>query len=297
MTIASGARTDQNGNFTLNGVAPGEYTLNARSTVMFTTTSSEGNRMVVATRVEMSERSGAGASEQEFGAVPLSAGAEDLTNVVIVTSKGTTASGRVIWEGGTKPSANTLRISASSAETDNPLGMLGASSSVTAEGTFEIKGLAGPRIFRVANVPSGWVLKAVRHGGQDVTDTGVDVRPSEPVTGLEVVLTNTTTEVTGSVKQGNEPATDYTVVIFSDDPQKWAVPTPRHITSARPNQEGRFLVKNLPAGSYYAIALEYIPQGDWFDPEVLERLKGRARSFRIEEGGVETLDLSLERMQ
>jgi protocatechuate 3,4-dioxygenase beta subunit len=294
--IASGARTDQNGNFTLNGVAPGEYTLNARSTMVFSATSNDGGRAVFTTRVMVAEGSG-GDAQQEFGSVPLSVASDDIANVMIVTSKGISASGRVTWEGGAKPTVNTLRISAGSADGDNPLGMLGGSSSVTPEGTFEIKGLAGHRIFRVANVPSGWHLKAIKHGGQDITDTGVDIRTSEPLTNLEVVLTNKSTEINGTVKQGNEPATDYTVVIFSDDPQKWAVPLPRHIASARPNQEGRFQVKNLPAGGYYAVALEYIPQGDWFDPEVLERLKSKASSFSIDEGGVETLDLRLERMQ
>jgi hypothetical protein len=295
LSIVSGARTDQNGNFTLNGVAPGEYTLNARSTMVFSQTSSEGNRTVFATRVV--EDGAAGGSSLESGSVPLSVGGDDISNVMIVTSKGTSASGRVTWEGGTKPTANTLRISAAPAEGDNPLAMLGGSASVTAEGTFEIKGLAGHRIFRVMNIPAGWFLKAVKHGGQDITDTGMEIRTSEPLTNLEVVLTNKGTEVNGTVKQGNDPATDYTVVIFSDDPQKWAVPMPRQIASARPNQEGRFQVKNLPAGGYYVVALEYIPQGDWFDPEVLERLKGKASRFSIDEGQVETLDLRLERMQ
>ena len=293
MISLGGTRTDKNGNFTLNGVAPGDYMLNARgSTVMST---SDGDRAVFTmTRTVMG---GGGDGTQEFGSVPLTVGAENVTNVMIVTSKGTSVSGRVTYEGGTKPSANTLRIMAASPEADGPLSLLGGSSSVTADGTFEMKGLAGPRLFRVANVPSGWVLKAVKLNGADITDTGIDIRGSDPISGLEVVMTSKTTEIAGTVKAGNDPATDYTVVVFSEDPQKWTVPTARHIASARPNQEGRFQLKNLPAGSYYAIALEYIAQGDWFDPDVLERLKARATRFTLEEGQVETLDLRLQSMQ
>jgi hypothetical protein len=110
------------------------------------------------------------------------------------------------------------------------------------------------------------------------------------------VLTARTTEVNGTVKAGNDPATDYTVVIFSEDSQKWVVPQTRHIHSARPNQDGRFQLKNLPAGTYYAVALEYIATGDWFDPEVLERLKSKATRFTVQEGVPETLDLRLESM-
>ena len=288
----SAARTDKNGNFTMNSVAPGEYTLTAR-TMGIVTSGGDGDRMVFT----MTRTVGPGGDGQsEFGSVPLSVSGEDMNNVMIVTSKGTSASGRVVYEGGSKPTSNTLRVSAATIDAEGPTGLLGGSSSVSEEGTFEIKGLAGQRIFRVSNIPAGWVLKSVRLSGTDITDTGIDIKPNDPVTGLEVVLTSKSTEVTGSVKAGNDAATDYTVVIFSEDPQKWTAPMTRHIASARPNQEGRFQVKHLPAGSYYVVAVDYIAQGDWNDPDVLERLKARATRITLDEGEVETLSLSLESM-
>jgi protocatechuate 3,4-dioxygenase beta subunit len=293
LTLPGGSgRTDKNGNFTLNGVAPGDYTLNARgNTVM---TSGDGDRMVFTMTRVVGGPGGDG--QNEFGSVPLSVGAEDVSNVVIVTSKGAAVQGRVVWEGGTKPTANTLRITAASADGEPALAMLGGSGSVTAEGTFELKGLAGHRLFRVANVPAGWTLKAATVNGQDVTDTGLDIKGTDTINNVEVVLTNRSTELSGTVKSGNDPALDYTVVIFAEDAQKWTVPQPRYIHSARPSQDGKFQLKNLPAGSYYAVALEYIPQGDWFDPEVLERLKSKATRFTLDEGGTQTLDLRLETM-
>ena len=288
------ARTDKNGNFTLSSVAPGEYTLNARTTNIVTSERRGDGERAVFTMTRVSVEGGGG--ETEFGSVPLSVAGEDMSNVMIATSKGTSASGRVIYEGGSKPRSNTLRISAASAEAEGPLALLGGSASVTAEDTFEIKGLAGQRIFRVSNVPAGWVLKAIRLNGTDITDNGIDIRPNEPVSGLEVVLTSKSTEVAGAVQAGNDPATDYTVVIFSDDPQKWTAPMTRHVASARPNQDGRFQVKHLPAGGYYAVALDYIAQGDWNDPEVLERLRSRATRFTLDEGEAENLNLKLEQM-
>ena len=175
--------------------------------------------------------------------------------------------------------------------------LISGSSTITPEGTFEIKGLTGPRVFRVSNIPAGWVLKAIKVNGTDITDNGIDIKSAEPVSGVEVILTSKVTEVKGAVKAGNDPALDYTVVIFSDEPEKWRVPTSRHIATGRPNQQGQFQVKNLPAGSYYAIALEYIPQGEWNDPEVLERLKSKATTLLASsEGEVKTLDLKLEGM-
>ena len=163
-----------------------------------------------------------------------------------------------------------------------------------ADGTFELKGLTGTRLIRATALPSGWMLKSVTVNGADVTDTGVELKPGEAVSGVEVVVTSKVTDVSGTVKGSNgQPVKDYTVVVFSDEPQRWAMPLSRYVAGARPNQEGRFQFKSLPAGGYYAIAIEYIAQGEWGDPEVLERLKARATKFSLDEGESKTLDLTL----
>ena len=85
-------------------------------------------------------------------------------------------------------------------------------------------------------LPAGWVLKAVSVNGTDITDTGIDIKPTEPVTGMEIVLTQKTTEVNGSVKAGSRPAADYTVVIFSEDEAEvdGADDPPRHRRAPEP---------------------------------------------------------------
>ena len=163
---------------------------------------------------------------------------------------------------------------------------------VTPDGTFEIKGVSGQRLIR-PTTPAGWALKSVTANGADVTDTGLHFKPGESVSGVEIVLTSKTTEVNGSVTAGSEPASDYTVVIFPEDTANWTLPMNRHIVSARPNQQGRYQIKNLPPGSYYAVALSYIAQGEWNDPEVLARLKANATRFSLGEGEAQTLDLKL----
>src|SRR6185436_8862247 len=135
--------------------------------------------------------------------------------------------------------------------------------------------------------------KSVRVNGNDITDSGMDFKPGEAITGIEVALTSKLTEVNGTVKDGSQQVKDYTVVVFADEPQKWSLPNSRYVTGARPDQEGRFQIKNLPAGGYYAIAVDYLAQGEWGDPEVLERLKPRASTFSINEGETKTLNLTL----
>jgi hypothetical protein len=138
------------------------------------------------------------------------------------------------------------------------------------------------------------MLKEVRVNGADVTDTGVEFKSGEAVSGVEIVLTSKLTEVKGTVTaSGSELVKDYTLVVFSDDPQHWTLPNSRYISGTRPDQEGRFQVKNLPAGGYYAIAVEYLAQGEWNDPEVLERLKTNATKFSLGEGETKVLELKL----
>ena len=54
-------------------------------------------------------------------------------------------------------------------------------------------------------------------------------------------------------------------------------------------------MQNLPAGDYLAIAVDYVPQGEWGDPELLDRLKSKAKRFTLDEARPQTLDLKLHR--
>jgi|SoiMethySBSTD1v2_1073268.scaffolds.fasta_scaffold13310_3 protocatechuate 3,4-dioxygenase beta subunit len=287
MMMGGNARSDKNGNFTMPNLAPGEYTLQTRS--MQFMTSGSGDNMMFTARV-----GGDSGAEAETGSLPITVGGEDLSNVVIVTSKGATASGRLIFDDGSKPSSLTsIRVSASSLDAESVMLPMGGPGSVKADGTFELKSLSGARIIRAGNLPPGWMLKSVRVNGNDITDSGMDFKPGEAVNGIEVTLTAKLTEVNGTVKDGSQQVKDYTVVVFADEPQKWALPNSRYVTGSRPDQQGRFQIKNLPPGGYYAIAVDYLAQGEWGDPDVLERLKPRASTFSINEGETKTLNLTL----
>jgi carboxypeptidase family protein len=288
MMMAGNARSDKNGNFTISNVAPGEYMLQSRSMQFMTT--GGGDNMVFTARI-----GGDSGAESEVGSLPLTVSGEDVSNVVIVTSKGATAAGRVVFDDGSKPSSVTnIRVSAAPVDSDGPgVAFGGGSGNLKADGAFELKGLSGARIIRATNVPSGWMLKSVRVNGNDITDSGMDFKSGESINGIEVTLTSKLTEVNGTVKDGAQSVKDYTVVVFADEPQKWTFPNSRYVTGSRPDQEGRFQIKSLPAGGYLAVAVDYLAQGEWNDPDVLERLKAQATSFSLKEGETKTLSLTL----
>ena len=288
MMMGTSARTAKDGQFTLNSVAPGDYTLNVRS--MRIQTSDTGGNMTF-----MATIGGPGGDDGEFASMPITVGGDDIANVAVVTTKGASMAGRLSFEGGAKPAnVQSIRVSANPDVSDGPMMVGGSGGTAKPDGTFELKGLAGHRVIRVSGLPQGWALKSVRVGGTDVTDSGVDFKTGEHLSNLEIVLTSKTTEINGGVTTSSGQATkDYTVVVFSDDPDQWTIPMSRWVAGTRPDQEGRFKISNMPPGSYYAVALDYIEAGAWGDPELLERLKTRAKRFTLTEGQTETLDLKL----
>ena len=86
---------------------------------------------------------------------------------------------------------------------------------VNQDGTFELRGIAGPQMIRVQAMPTGWALKSITLDGADITDTGYDFRPGNNVTGMVITLTDRLTEFTGNVRDARgQPVADYVLVVI-----------------------------------------------------------------------------------
>jgi hypothetical protein len=270
---ASTTRVDGGGQFRLTNVVPGRYTLQVRS--------GRGPRGM---------QEGAG----QFGRIEITVGTDDLDGVVVVMGYGARVIGHVTTDTSAAPTIRPqqVQIGARSADPDPGLpGSMGPQVRVNEDWTFEINGLFEPRYFR-AQLPTGWTLKSVLLNGQDITDTPVAFPAGQTISGMQIVISERSTQVTGRVTDNAGTAiTDTTVVVFPVDEALWTYQS-RFVRTARPDQGGQFQVLGLPAYErYLAVPVQALEDGQAGDPEFLARIRPLATSFSLNDGESRVVNL------
>src|SRR5262249_53876765 len=147
----------------------------------------------------------------------VSVAGEDIDNVQIVAVKPSTARARVIVDPAAAqqlPANLTFMVSPAV-----PSGIPAPPpppARVGDDSMLELK--SPPGVMRIVlggfgPPPMGWTVRAVRVGGVDVTDTGVEFKPNEELTGLEIELTNRIASVSGVVTNSRgESEKNYTAI-------------------------------------------------------------------------------------
>jgi hypothetical protein len=278
--LMGGAKTAADGTFTIPNVAPGEYQLEIVS---------------AATARSMVAGGGIGADVPEVASMPVMVAGQDITGIVLAATATATAIGRIVYEGTPPPESATAAVTVSGMPDVVPSIAMGGTARAQPDGRFELKGLIGQRVLRITP-PAGWFLEATRIDGVDVTDTPVEFKPGARITGVEFVLSQRASTLTGMVVEGakGEPASDYVVVVFASDSRRWG-PRSRFVRTARPDRSGTFTLRGLPPAEYLVVALEYLESGQEGDPELLERLRPKAKSLSIAEGASQTVSLTMSR--
>ena len=72
-----------------------------------------------------------------------------------------------------------------------------------------------------------------------------------------------------------------------------AAPLNRFVTSTRAGDDGAFTVRALPAATYFAVAVPSLVDGEWAEPEQLERLTTHATRFTLAPGESKTIAIRL----
>jgi hypothetical protein len=268
VTSIRSAAAQSDGRFSIANVVAGDYTLAVRA---------------------RSQYSG----EEESAYVQVTTAGADLDGILLATGHGSRVVGRIQLQDGVTPPFSPASLSVEIGEPG-----IVASGVVRSDWTFEVRDVwPGRNPVSLRRLPAGWALKAVFVGGREALDGRCDVRSSESLADVRIVLSNRPTELWGRVRDETGASTsDGTILVFSEDSTLW-VASGRSIATVAPDERGEYRVTGLRPGRYLAVALEYIDQGDEYDPRFLERWRQRATRVELVEGQPVTLDLRLVRIE
>ena len=287
-------KTDADGAFEFLNVPPGEYVLRATQAP---------DRSVIR---DMVQQSGAqlltgGEMVQQFGAQSVTVGDREGPPVTITAVAPAMLTGRLTFEGtrgGAGPGS--VAITAVPDADDGPVGRGFYEARHLPDGTFEMRGLAG-LVRLVATPPPGWWVKSIDVGGIDATDAPLRFAgPGYSRTDAEIVVAAGAASLSGQVSdEGGRAVDDYRVLVFSTNSQRWFGRSPYVRIGYGPEADGGFIVRNLPPGDYWAIAVDAIDgdadSGEWQNPEVLASLVGAASRVSLAVGQRATTQLRLVR--
>jgi protocatechuate 3,4-dioxygenase beta subunit len=304
------SRTGADGSFTITGVTPGQYAINARAAARDASGRSQGPG--AGALISVAGLMGMPGSASFWASADLSVNGVDIPDVVLRLQPGMNVSGKIVFEGSTVPPADVTKTRVSL--TPPPTGsspielaasmMIGGTlATVSADGTFVVKGVApskyrltvtGQGIFMGQALPgSAWTLKSAMFNGRDVSDLPFELRPNEDVGGMIVTLTDRPTEISGSVvDRAGRPAPGFPIVVFSTDRAYWTVGS-RRIQQVRPSSDGKYKLSGLPAGEYYVCAVTDLDQGQLYDPSALAALADGSFKITLADGEKKVQDLRL----
>jgi hypothetical protein len=260
------------GSFTFEHVLPGRYLLHVRPNF--------AQRQTTPTNLE-------------WAATQVNVNGEDISDLILTTSPGFAISGRAIFEGLTAPPA--IKVTVGAREMDLALQSLNfpptaANIPIDSAGRFRIVGVRGK--VRMYGGGMGWFVKRILLKGNDVT-TGFDV--SGDVDGIEIVLTDRTTTVTGSVRDARGIGKNDFIVAFFPVGQFDGQDRASRQRTIRPDPDGVYRIRNLPPGDYLAAAVPAMSlplEGEW-DPAFFEKVRPAATGLKLMEGQTLALNLDL----
>jgi hypothetical protein len=226
------------------------------------------------------------------GMTRLTLGGDDESTTIVMT-RGGRLSGRVVSDGSPLPANAIVDIEAAPSDPGMATaGIFLRSRRMSADGTFVLTNLLGPRQLSLRAAPKGWVLKDVVSHGRSLLDAPLVFKGNESIADAEVILSNHQSTLTGNVTTvDNAPVADYSVLVFPADParlqhaERWA-------RWARPGLRGDFAVDDLLPGDYLAVAVADVDDTQWQNADYLERFRSRATPVTL--GDRETRHVALD---
>jgi len=278
----TGGQIKGDGTFTLSGLTPGEYIL----------------------RASLPPRPGN--DRPDALAALVTVNGTDVTGVVLSPMQPAVVTGRLILDPpGATLDPTSIQVMASPKGPDS-LMAFGLPNTgpvtVSADFTFELKASPGLAVVRAmvgagfgpGPTQSPWTIKSVQYQTTDITESGIELVSGRNIN-VDITLTNRQQIVTGTITTTRgEPSRDVTILVFSEDKEHWTEGFGRRVSLARSDRDGKYTVRTLPPGDYFAVALEKVDNQRFpGDPDYLELLSRDATRFTLVEGDSRTVDLKL----
>lgn len=309
-------RANQTGGFTFRNVTPGDYRLTARAQVRVPVPGE------VEVEVQAGGRGGRGGgrgqnvpSEILWAHSEISVAGHDITGVPLQLQNGMSITGRVAFDGTRlMPPQDLSRVRVTLATVGTQEANFGGIPAVQVDssGRFTFNGVPPGRYALRGNAPAGtggpgvgqggalaaggsgnWVLTSSIAGGRETLDFPLELGPNMNITDAVLTFADQSTQLTGQLQDAQGAATaDFTIIVFPTDPRFW-VPQARRIQAVRPGTDGRYTIRNLPAGDYGLAAVTDVEPGEWFDPTFLQQLLGASMRLSLADGEQKTQDVRL----
>ena len=224
------ATPNDKGEFTIRGVPPGSYVLIAQQ------------------RSSGSDESGYSARQK------IEVAADKNDSVTLVLGRGIRVSGRVSAIGGNLHPER-LFAELMSQEDDFP----GGWARIKKDGSFEMLDVPeGSFTLNVNGLERGWYVKSARMGAENVLKDGLQIEKGQGAGTLQVLVSNTSAGLEGSVKQDGKPLVGARVRL-NPDPE--TAHNRERMRSTSTDQAGHFSLNGIAPGQYKIVAKLTTPEG------------------------------------
>jgi uncharacterized protein (DUF2141 family) len=301
-------RPGADGRFTYSNVPPGHYTIAARGRPVTPGARPNPARSVMTITVAPPAQSST--IEYGYAQVDVDVSGQDLSGLSLVLQRGTTFSGRIVFEGAAtsaRPDPTAVRVQFA---TPGPAfyriinGAVMGNTLTTvppvianADGTFTLRGI-GPGTYTLLTfLPQAaadlWTLAHATIGARDLLDAPVEVHPGDDLSGAVLTFSDRHTEISGTLQTASGvPAPEYVIVAIPADRALWQ-PGSRRLQIARPDTTGLFSIRDLPAGEYLVAAMTDLDPEDLSDADFLGQLAATAVHVTLADGGHTVQNLAI----
>jgi hypothetical protein len=282
--------TDATGRFLFLGVPGGQYTLRATA----------GPAGVGGATASPATAVPAG----WWAALPLSVAGTDAVETTVTLRGGSRVSGSLEFDGRLpRPGPELIEKFSVWLEPLDPAAPRARTAylaSVNRMGQWTIAGVPPGRYYVIflgfapdRRAMAGWESRGATLGGRDVSTRPMDVQGD--ITGVVMTITDHPSELTGSVRAASgEADPGAAVLLFTTERDLWVdsgVSNGR-FRSTRAAENGTFLIRGIPAGSYYLAAIPDAEAGEWQDPRLMDAIARTAARILIVDGEKKAQDVT-----